>query len=125
MKPLPDYERNLGCLPLIVLIIVLLVSCEKEPEPYDIASKGDSIEWHIQTGAYTQIVIQGWGTAQCNGNRIQNPPIYPDSIYKMSAWNGARNIIGLSYDVWLYTDCGWGFVGIGIVQFHNDIILPE
>lgn len=117
-----DYEKSTGISSFIILVLAitvimvfLLCSCTKEPTPYEIASKGDSIEWDIQTHAYTQIIIDGWGTAQI---------AYNDSVFKMAAWNGNRNILGLPYDVWLYTDQTWGFVGSGIVRVHNDIILP-
>jgi hypothetical protein len=133
MKPLKRFYNNIDknapawsfAIVLLIISILLVTSgCEKADGDYIKASKGEFVEWHIQTGCYTQIVISGWGTAQCNGNRIQDKIYYPDTIYRMDSWNENRNILGLSYDVWLYTDKGWGFVGIGITKFHNDIILP-
>ena len=114
-----DPENNLGCLPVPAIILVLIIlacSCEKQPTRYEIASKGDSVEWQINTHAYTHVVISGWGTALCAEK---------DSLYKLAAWNKDRNIIGMTYEAWIFTDTRWYFVETGIVRVHNDVNLPE
>jgi hypothetical protein len=98
---------------LIILLIVFFCTCQKKPSLYEVASKGCYVEWHIQTHDSTEIVIEGWGTAQI---------AYKDTIYRMDSYNGNRNILGLPYDTWIFDHCQWEFIGYGVTQFHNDII---
>jgi hypothetical protein len=98
---------------LIILLIVFFCTCQKEPSPYEVASKGCYVEWHVQTHVYTQIVIEGWGTAQI---------AYKDSIYRMDSYKGNRNILELPYVAWIFNHWQWEIAGNGVTQFHNDII---
>jgi len=95
---------------LLFIALLFLVSCQKEEYEHNNTGLPSYIEFHIQTGSRTQVIIEDWGT----GFEV----VPPNEILVMDAWrpDDHANLLNRRFTAISYDEdgnkkyLGWGYV---------------
>jgi hypothetical protein len=105
---------------LLFIALLFLVSCQKEEYEHNNAGLPSYVEFHIQTGLRTQVVIEDWGT----GFEI----FPPNEVIVMDGWRQSdkKNILNHRFTAIAFDDkgnqkyLGWGYVTqLTIIKIDN------